>query len=475
MIREYVEKFNSEHEPLYVNAVSDAEAADWMEKNVPHLECSDKQIEETYYFRWWTYRKHIKSTPEGYVITEFLPQVPWSGKYNAIACPAAHHVNEGRWLNNREYIKDDIRHFLRNTGDALHYQNSLLHSAGMYCLMASDWEFAEEILPQMKAQYAEWDKAHLKDNGLYSCIADRDGMEYSIGGDGFRPTLSSYMYGAATVIARLCERLGDKDAVIYRSKAETLRELINDTLWKDGFYTTLHEDGSYADVMEEVGFVPWCFDGLADEDKESAYRFLTDESIFLAPYGITTADMRHPKFMKNPVRHECLWDGPVWPYATSQTLTGIYTLLSKKDSAYIKAADYMRLLSQYAKSHKLYKDGKVINWIDENIEPFTGQWISRDLILLDHVYADKFPKERGADYNHSTFCDLVLSGACGIKIEEGKITIKPLCIGTWDSFRVDNIEVGKDVFAVSYDGNKLTLSKNGKTVCEGNEKLEYTI
>ncbi len=32
------------------------------------------------YFRWWTFRKHLKRTPDGFVITEFLPPVGWAGK-----------------------------------------------------------------------------------------------------------------------------------------------------------------------------------------------------------------------------------------------------------------------------------------------------------------------------------------------------------------------------------------------------------
>ena len=34
---------------------------------------------------------YLKETPEGFVITEFLPDVPWAGKYNTISCPAGHH------------------------------------------------------------------------------------------------------------------------------------------------------------------------------------------------------------------------------------------------------------------------------------------------------------------------------------------------------------------------------------------------
>ena len=48
---------------------------------IPLFECPDEDIERTYYFRWWTYRKHFRKTSVGWVVTEFLPdrgrKVPW--------------------------------------------------------------------------------------------------------------------------------------------------------------------------------------------------------------------------------------------------------------------------------------------------------------------------------------------------------------------------------------------------------------
>jgi len=84
----YVDTFNADDEELYANAFPNARAWAFLESNIPLFECPDKDIERTYYFRWWTYRKHVRDTPDGWVITEFLPTVPWSGKHNTISCPA---------------------------------------------------------------------------------------------------------------------------------------------------------------------------------------------------------------------------------------------------------------------------------------------------------------------------------------------------------------------------------------------------
>ena len=71
-----------------VNHIPNAAVCDWMARTVPLFECPDKDLEEIYYFRWWTYRKHITQTPDGFIVTEFLPPVPWGGKHNSIDCAA---------------------------------------------------------------------------------------------------------------------------------------------------------------------------------------------------------------------------------------------------------------------------------------------------------------------------------------------------------------------------------------------------
>ncbi len=494
MLTRFVEKFNRAHEEYYRNRISDAQVADWMAENIPLLDCDDAEVLETYYFRFWSFRKHIKDSPEGTVITEFLPPVGWSGPYNTISCSVAHHVSEGRWLRDSSIIESDVRFFLKEEHDApsTSYSFAFLWNVFLYCRFSGKPELAKELLPRMIHQYGYWEEKSMTKYGLFWSNDDRDGMEYSISGPGLRPTLNTYLYGAALGIAALCQAFGDERAESFREKAEALRANIRKYLWdeKDGFFKTVpmtSKDGEPDferanpdhNVKEQIGFLPFLVPALTEESDERVFTELMNPAKFFAPYGITTADMSHPRFMKCETHHECLWDGPVWPYATAQTLTALYTLLGWKDSAYIGKADYMTLLRQYAASQKLYKGGKLLNWIDENLEPFSGQWIARELIYLDHAY--HFPKERGAEYNHSTFCDLVLSGACGIRfdadLETGRrtLTVKPLCAGTWKYYSVKNLCAGGAMFDLYYDedgtkygyGAGLTLICGGKIAAQG--------
>ena len=77
------------------------------------FECPQRNFEEMYYYRWWTLRKHIKETPVGYGMTEFLVNRSYADKYNLIACAIGHHIYESRWLRNPEYLNQIIHTWYR--------------------------------------------------------------------------------------------------------------------------------------------------------------------------------------------------------------------------------------------------------------------------------------------------------------------------------------------------------------------------
>ena len=91
-LKSYVDSFNKTDNELYKQHIPNSKAYEFLNENIPLVDLPNKELEETYYFRWWTFRKHIKSTQDGFVITEFLPNVSWSKKHNTINCPAGHHI-----------------------------------------------------------------------------------------------------------------------------------------------------------------------------------------------------------------------------------------------------------------------------------------------------------------------------------------------------------------------------------------------
>ena len=130
--------------------------------------------------------------------------------------------------------------------------------------------------------------------------------------------------------------------------------------------------------------------------------------------------------------------------------------------------DFTMLLSQYAKMHhRVREDGKVINWIDEEMDPYRLVWTTREWL-----YSDKFePKygdpDRGKDYNHSAFCDLVIHDLIGLDEEDGKPVLRPHIPADWDYIRLENVTVCGKQYDVTYDktGEKYGVGK-GWTITE---------
>jgi len=219
----YIEHFNRNDDERVVTYIDNKFSWEWLRGSIPLFDCADKSLEEIYYFRWWTFRKHIEKTPGGFAVTEFLPPVPWAGKFNTISCAAGHHFYEGRWLRNREYLADYARFWFRQGGEPRRYSFWAADSLQARAMVTHDQQLPIDLLPDLVENYRQWEKTHQDPNGLFWQTDDRDGMEVSIGGSGYRATINSYMFGDAMAIATIAESAGKKDlAKEFHAKAATL-------------------------------------------------------------------------------------------------------------------------------------------------------------------------------------------------------------------------------------------------------------
>lgn len=50
-LEDYVSEFNENDEEIYKNDIDNNHAYEWLSEEIPVLECPDKVIEKTYYFR----------------------------------------------------------------------------------------------------------------------------------------------------------------------------------------------------------------------------------------------------------------------------------------------------------------------------------------------------------------------------------------------------------------------------------------
>lgn len=493
-LKKYVEKFNKDDEEIYKQYIDNEHAYEWLKLNIPLFDCPDKTMEEIYYFRWWTYRKHIKETKEGLLISEFLPLVYWSGAYNTINCASGFHIREGRWLReSRDIIKNYISFWLYGSGESHSYSCWLAWAVWEYALVTDDKQFAVNILKDLVNDYEQWEREHYNEKiGLFWSIDDRDAMEMSISGNGYRPTLNSYMYGNAVAISTIARWAKDYELEkVYENKAEQLRKKIQDSLWDQDFFKvipadTIEENNVEMDfekinpmrnVREEIGYIPWYFN-LPEKGRgyEKAFTFLSDGKVFDGKCGLRTADASHPRY-NYEVDHECLWNGPSWPFATSQTLVAASNVAEDKEQKIFTTNDYYRLLKMYAECHyRKLEDGKIVPWIDENLDPENGEWIARKILENMNWKEEKGGYERGKDYNHSIFCDLIISGLFGVKVdEERNIELNPKFPmegkEEWEYCMIDKVPIGNALYRIQYDktGEYYHLGKGLKIIKLENE------
>ena len=488
-LKNYIDRFNKNDDEIYKQFIPNDEALLFLSKNIPIIDLPDKEIEETYYFRWWTYRKHIKNTADGFVITEFLPDVNWSKKHNTINCPAAHHIYEGRWLRNPKYVSEYINFWLYRSGDGIRQYSFWIADAILAFneIHRNDSILSNQLGPLIK-NYNEWIKIRKEnDKALFWQWDVSDGMELTVSGrilnqgiekfgvEATRPTINSYMYGDAKAISKISYLNNDiKKAEEFENKANEIKEELQRRLWnKDlNFFTVLpknyEKNTKPLNVRELIGYVPWYFNLPDDKQEYSlAWKKVKDSTGFAAPLGLTVTEQSQPFFKISYEGHECQWNGPSWPFATTQTLKAMANFLNNyTNNKTISKQDYYNLLLQYAKQHKLENDkDEIVNWIDENLNPYTGDWISRTRLKNWEGKGwseDKGGIERGKDYNHSGFCDLVLSDLIGIKPNiNNSIEINPLIPDDWEWFAVKNIHFqGKEIDLIwDRTGDKYHIGK----------------
>lgn len=110
------------------------------------------------------------------------------------------------------------------------------------------------------------------------------------------------------------------------------------------------ESDTFANVREAIGFIPWYFN-LPDSGYEKAWLEITDENGFLAPFGLTTAERRHPLFRTHGCC-KCEWDGAIWPFATSQTLTALINLLNNYKQGFVNDSVFF-VIWNYMLNHSI--------------------------------------------------------------------------------------------------------------------------
>ena len=441
----------------------------WLEANIPLFDSSDKHFEEMYYFRWYAWQKHVVNTSRGFLITEWLPKPEAAdGFYGALPDAAPFHLGEARWLRNPQIASDYARLWANPGAGARKYSFPWSDSVRNVTLATGDRKLAADLLPALVENYKAWEQSNLDASiGLFWQIDTRDAMEKSIGGNGYRPPLNSYMVADAEAITAIAAEEGQPALEAeYAAKANALKRLIEEKLWnaKDNFYEDLSPSADsgirkqkkfidpgtklqFSGVRELVGYIPWQFN-LSAANHAVAWRQLFDPHGFAGKFGPTTAERRSPRF-RFASDDQCTWNGPSWPFATTQTLLALANLLNGQRQPYIGPQQYYQLFSNYVLSqHIALPGGRVIDWIDEDLDADTDEWIAKNMLIAKGKQVG-----RGNYYNHSGFTDPLITGLIGLRPQaDNKLILHPLLpVGAWSYFALDDLPYHGHILTIVYD------------------------
>ena len=470
--------------------------APWYRNRIPFFESSDKDITDVYYYRWNIFRAHQRDLgANGFISTEFLDDVGWQTKpWASLNDATVFHLLEGRWCRDRRFKEDYATFMFSSNSNTRQFSESMAASVYKGYLVDGVAADATARLDAMTSVFDAWQDAFDTSKGLYYVEPLRDATEYTIssidatdgqdgftGGNSFRPSINAYQYDNAISIAKLAQLKGGADSVVttYNQRAADIKSRVQNDLWNSTFehfidrFQVNNEYVKYWDFIrgrELVGFVPWAHD-LPDDTPEfaEAWKHALDTNEFAGPHGLRTVGPTYEYYMRqyryveeNGTQPECQWNGPIWPFQTTQVLTGLANFLDHYPNGtatgVISKGDYTKILQTYAKLHYNPERGNILD-LEEDYYPDTGY----PIVGL----------KRSSHYFHSGFVDSILSGFVGIRPSaDDKLEVNPAAEASAISyFRADaiiyhghEIAVQWDVDGSRYGSAGLKVEVDGKEV-----------
>lgn len=475
--------------------------APWFERNIPFLEIDDPEIQQIYYYRWKLLRAHIREIgDQGTTVLEFLPSVPWARQpYSDLNDSASFHLMEARWLRDPSTVDNLIDHLYTGGANDRHFSEWIAAATRNTTLVTGDPAPALRHLDTMQHIFNLWDDHLDRQSGLYWIEPLLDATEYTIssidasgagftpqaspaqnqngftGGFAYRPSINSYQYANAIAIARLAKLAGRPQvAADYEARAAEIQAAVLQQLWNPAltYFTDRYQRstpyvkaGDFIRGRELVGLVPWTF-ALPPADRGDygkAWQHALSANELGGPFGLRTVEPGYPKYMAQyrydaaTGLRECQWNGPSWPFQTSEALTGMANLLDDYPPAGVTAGDYLRLLRQYTRQHYLSSGHPDL---EEDYDPDTGQ----PIVGLP----------RSHHYSHSTYVDLILSGLIGIRPRvDNVLELRPLVPASGDHpiryFALERLPYHGHLVAVVYDadGSRYGLGRGLSVFVDG--------
>ncbi|HWO87819.1 MAG TPA: hypothetical protein VNL98_01580 [Gemmatimonadales bacterium] len=453
--------------------------------SVPTLNCSDPYFERYWAYRWYGLRLNGVAPGWGnYVAPTVTEGIAYF--HQPISYSAQCHVRELRWARDPAWARGVVRTFLAHQlpSGALHgriYANhfdgtDFYHADWGGALMAlddvhPDDAFLSEVLPRL-SRYAEWLLA-TRDPGLTGMIdvtdqyetgqeymsryqavdpdADRYGWENRIRLKGVDVTV--YAYRLFQALARLGPRVGLDPGPWHESAARTRSALLLG-MWdeKRGMFSDVNPaTGRRTQVSAAVCFYPYFTDCVGAPHLQGMVSNLFDPRQFWKPFPVTSSSGTDPLYDPDAAwkgkRHNCPWNGRVWPMTNSHVAEAIATVALEHLPAL--RAHLVEFLTKFVRMMFWDGDSARPNCF-EHYHPVTGR---------PSAY-------RGIDdYQHSWVNDLMVQYLVGLRAAPGGFVVDPFPFPV--EFEARGLPMRGAIVDVVRSGDHVVVSVGGAEAARG--------
>ena len=454
---------------------------------LPTFRCSDPYLERAWAYRWYgLYLNRIAGGWGNYPAPTVCEGI--AVFHEPITYSAQCHLRELRWARDPEWARGVLRTFLahQKADGSFHGRVYVDHLQGTDFYHA-DWggallaldavhpsdAFLKEVLPGLE-RYGEWLVATRdpEGKGLYDVVdqyetgqeymsryqavdpdADRHGWENRLRLKGVDVTV--YAHQLFRALAELAPRGGIGGAV-WAQRAEQTAKTVRQKMWdRDAgmFFDVNPQTGRRTGVRAAVCFYPYFTDIVRQEHMAGFAQRLFDPAEFWTRFPVPSSSVRDPLYDPEAAwkgkRHNCPWNGRVWPMTNSHIAEAIAAVALLHVPAL--RAHLVEFLTKYV---------RMLFWEGDSARPNSFEHY--------HPVSGRPCAYRGIDdYQHSWVNDLLVQYAVGLRpVGRGRLVVDPMPF-VLDGFEALGLPMQGAAVDVVRSGDSFTVAVNGRAAGRG--------
>ena len=453
----------------------------------PLFRCTDPYFERFWAYRWYGLRLNAITGGWGNYASPTVCE-GIASFHQPITYSAQCHLRELRWARDPELARGILRTFVaqQHSDGSFPGRVYLNHAEGTDFYHA-DWggallaldavhpsdDFLREVLPAL-ARYAEWivatrdaQRMHLYDvvdqyetgqeyMSRYQAVdpdADLYGWENRIRLKGVDVTV--YAYALFRALALLAAR-GGIDGEPWRKRAEETAQAVRKRMWDpaSGMFSDVNPaTARRTRVKAAVCFYPYATDIIGPEHLPGFAQNLFDPRTFWTPFPVPSSSAEDALFDPDAAwkgkRHNCPWNGRVWPMTNSHIAEAMAAVALGPVPAL--RAHLAEFLTRFV---------RMMFWDGDASRPNSFEHY--------HPVSGRPSAYRGIDdYQHSWINDLIVQYVIGLRPSgEGRCVVDPMPCAL-DGFEARGLPMQGAAVDVVRDGDRLTVAVGGREAARG--------